>query len=100
MRKVSQKTKQEAIIKSKYFSAVVLLRRHDQPRKVFEATVIRAFSILREAAAGQLALREMIREAIATDSLLGTTAVGAGAMRKIRFLFTVHISSSTLIKTG
>jgi hypothetical protein len=71
-----------------------LLRRQDQTCKVFEATVVCAFRILRETAGWQLALREVIREAIAADTLFGTTVVGAIATGKICFLFTVHVSNT------
>ena len=54
-----------------------LLRRQDQARKVFEAAVVGAFRILRETAGRQLPLREVIREAIATDTFFRTAAVGA-----------------------
>jgi hypothetical protein len=54
-----------------------LLRHQDQTRKMFKAAIVGAFRIRRETAGGQLPLREMIRETIATDALFGTAAVGA-----------------------
>jgi hypothetical protein len=59
---------------------------------VFEAAVVGAFGIRRETAGRQLPLREVIREAVATDALFGTTAIGAIATSKIRFFFTIHSS--------
>ena len=57
-----------------------LLRRQHQARKVFEAAVVGALGIGGEATGRQLPLRKMIREAIATDALFGTTAIGAVTM--------------------
>lgn len=77
-----------------------LLRGQDQTRKMFEAAVIGAFSIRREAAGGQLPLSEVIGEAITTDAFFRTAFVGAVAPGQVRFFLTVHISSSILIKGG
>jgi hypothetical protein len=57
---------------------------------MFEGPVVRPLRIFREAAAGKLALFDVVLDALAADPLAGTGIVGAGAACKVLFLIAVH----------
>jgi hypothetical protein len=57
---------------------------------MLEGPVVRLLRIFREAAAGKLAIFDVVLDALAADPLAGTGIVGAGAVCKVLFLPAIH----------
>jgi hypothetical protein len=57
---------------------------------MLEGAVVGFLGVLREAAAGKLALPDVVLDALAADPLAGAGIVGAVAEGEVLFLFAVH----------
>jgi len=61
---------------------------------MLERTVVRLLCFGREAAAGKLAILQVVLKTFATSTTTGTSSVGAGAKFEILLFAIIHVRSS------